>query len=89
MMTVSITRNASNAYWSWLRTPSFRGRATVPTCGSISPVRSFMNVDLPDPFGPVRPYFRPFENVVVTSSKSTLEPYRMETLLTEIMNPLL
>ena len=45
-----------------------------------------MNVDLPAPFGPVRPYRRPAENVVVTSSKSTFEPNRMETLLTEIMN---
>ena len=45
-----------------------------------------MNVDLPDPLGPVKPYRRPGENVVVTSSKSTLLPYRMETPLTEIMN---
>ncbi len=45
-----------------------------------------MNVDLPAPLGPVRPYRRPAENVVVTSSKSTFDPYRMETLLTEIMN---
>ena len=44
-----------------------------------------MNVDLPDPFGPVRPYRRPSENVVVTSSKSSLEPYRMDTPCTEIM----
>ena len=45
-----------------------------------------MNVDLPAPFGPVRPYRRPVVNVAVTSSKSTFDPYRMETLLTEIMN---
>jgi len=45
-----------------------------------------MNVDFPAPFGPVKPYFRPDENVVVTSSKRILEPNRMETLLTEIMN---
>jgi len=31
------------------------GRVTVPRCGSSSPVSSFMNVDLPAPFGPVRP----------------------------------
>jgi hypothetical protein len=48
-----------------------------------------MNVDLPAPFGPVSPYRRPGESVVVTSSKSTFEPYRMETPLTEIMNCLL
>jgi hypothetical protein len=45
-----------------------------------------MNVDFPAPFGPVKPYRRPAENVVVTSSKSTFEPYRMETPVTEIMN---
>ncbi len=55
MMTVSMTRRLSNAYWSWRNTPSFRGRATEPRCGSDSPVSSFMNVDLPEPFGPVRP----------------------------------
>ena len=32
-----------------------RGRTTVPRCGSISLVSSFMNVDFPAPFGPVRP----------------------------------
>ena len=55
MITVSTTRKASKANWSWLSTPSFSGRAMVPTWGGFSPVRSFMNVDLPDPFGPVRP----------------------------------
>jgi hypothetical protein len=45
-----------------------------------------MNVDLPAPFGPVSPYRRPRENVVVTSSKRIFEPNRMETPLTEIMN---
>jgi hypothetical protein len=44
-----------------------------------------MNVDLPAPLGPVSPYRRPEEKVVVTSSKSTFEPNRMETPLTEIM----
>ena len=78
-MTVSITRTLSNANWSWLSTPSFDGRATVPFCGVISPVKSFMNVDLPAPLGPVRPYRRPSENVVVTSSKRIFEPYRIDT----------
>jgi hypothetical protein len=45
-----------------------------------------MNVDLPAPFGPVSPYRRPTENIVVTSSKSTFDPNRMDTPLTEIMN---
>jgi hypothetical protein len=45
-----------------------------------------MNVDFPEPFGPVRPYRRPVANAVVTSSKRTLDPNRMETPLTEIMN---
>jgi hypothetical protein len=48
-----------------------------------------MNVDLPAPFGPVNPYRRSAENVVVTSSKRTFDPNRMETPLTEIMNSLL
>ena len=55
MMTVSTTRNLSKANWSWLRTPNFLGRLTVPFWGINSPVRSFMNVDLPAPLGPVRP----------------------------------
>jgi hypothetical protein len=45
-----------------------------------------MNVDLPAPLGPVNPYRRPTWNVVDTSSNRTLEPYRMETFETEIMN---
>ena len=53
MMTVSMTRKASKANWSWRRTPIFLGRVTEPLAGSISPVRIFMNVDLPAPFGPV------------------------------------
>jgi hypothetical protein len=53
MMTVSITRNSSNANWSWLKTPSFLGRVTEPLEGSISPVRIFISVDLPAPLGPV------------------------------------
>jgi hypothetical protein len=43
-------------------------------------------VDLPAPLGPVSPYRRPEEKTVETSSKSTFDPYRMETPLTEIMN---
>ena len=46
-----------------------------------------MKVDLPDPLGPVSPYRRPAENVVLTSSKSTFEPNRMDTPLTEITDP--
>jgi len=45
-----------------------------------------MNVDFPAPLGPVSPYLRPVEKVVVTSSKSTYEPYRIETSLTEIIS---
>src|SRR3954462_48652 len=88
MMTVSMTRNSWNANWSCRSTPSFRGRATVPACGGISPVSSFMNVDLPAPLGPVRPYRRPFETVALTSSNRTFEPNRIDTPLTEIMGPL-
>jgi hypothetical protein len=57
----------------------------VPRCGSISPVSSFMNVDLPAPFGPVKPYRRPAENIVETSSNNTFDPNRIDTPLTEIM----
>ena len=56
MMTVSMTRNSSKANWSCRSTPTLAGRTTVPRCGGSSPVSSFMNVDLPAPLGPVRPY---------------------------------
>jgi hypothetical protein len=45
-----------------------------------------MNVDFPAPFGPVKPYLRPDENVVVTSSKRTFDPKRMDTPFTVITN---
>src|ERR1035437_623749 len=85
MMTVSITRYASNAYWSCESTPIFFGRTTLPFWGSISPVKTFIKVDLPAPFGPVRPYRRPLVKVTETSSKSSFCPYRIVTLETEIM----
>src|SRR5713101_4995787 len=44
MMTVSMTRKASKAYWSCERTPIFFGRTTLPFWASISPVRTFMKV---------------------------------------------
>ncbi len=53
MITVSTTRNLSKANWSCRRTPTFFGRVTEPLEGSISPVRIFINVDLPAPLGPV------------------------------------
>ena len=59
------------------------GREMEPFVGSISPVKIFIRVDLPAPFGPVMAYRRPAENVVVTSSNSTRAPYRIETLFTE------
>ena len=78
MMTVSITRNSSNANWSWRRTPNFFGRVTDPFAGSSSPVRIFISVDLPAPLGPVIAYRRPVRNEQVTSSNSILAPKRME-----------
>src|SRR5258705_86434 len=45
MMTVSSTRYLSKANWSWLKTPSFFGRTTVPFCGSSSPVTRFLGLD--------------------------------------------
>ena len=44
-----------------------------------------MNVDLPEPLGPVSPYRRPSENVAVTSSKSTFDPNRIDTPCTAII----
>src|SRR5579862_2161561 len=64
--------------------PIFLGRVTDPFDGSISPVRIFMNVDLPDPLGPVMAYRRPGRNVAVTSSNRMRAPKRMEMSLTEI-----
>src|SRR5262245_6727320 len=87
MITVSMTRKASKANWSCLRTPSLAGRTPVPRWGGCSPVNNFMKVDLPAPLGPVSPYRRPAENVVETSSNSTFDPKRIETPLTEIINP--
>ena len=52
MITVSITRNSSKANWSCRNTPNFLGRVTEPLDGSMSPVRIFMSVDFPAPFGP-------------------------------------
>src|SRR5882724_11414168 len=83
MMTASITRNSSNANWSWCRTPNFFGRVTEPFGASSSPVRIFIKVDLPAPLGPVMAYRRPARNVQVTSSNSILAPKRMEMLLRE------
>src|ERR1700760_1030330 len=82
-MTVSITRNLSYANWSPRKTPNFLGRVTDPFSGSISPVRIFINVDLPAPFGPLIAYRRPVRNVHVTSSNSIRAPKRMEMLLME------
>src|ERR1019366_4106309 len=83
MITVSITRNWSNANWSWRSTPNFFGRVMDPLVGSISPVKIFISVDLPAPLGPVTAYRRPGRNVQVTSSDRVLAPKRMEMLLTE------
>src|SRR5438874_83197 len=61
--------------------PIFLGRITEPLEGSISPARIFMNVDLPEPFGPVTAYRRPGRKVVVTSSNKISAPKRMEMSL--------
>src|ERR1039457_3761505 len=83
MITVSMTRNWSNANWSWRSTPNFLGRVIEPLVGSISPVRIFISVDLPAPLGPVTAYRLPGRNVQVTSSNRVLAPKRMEMLLNE------
>src|SRR5215475_10938810 len=59
------------------------GRVTLPLVGSSSPVKIFIRVDLPAPFGPVIAYRRPVVKVVVTSSNRTRAPYRIDTLFTE------
>src|SRR6266542_2348472 len=51
MMTVSMTRNSSNAYWSWRSTPSLSGLTTVPCCGESSPVIEISSW-LTDVYGP-------------------------------------
>src|SRR5260370_14516761 len=83
MITVSITRNASNANWSCRKMPIFFGRLTEPLVGSSSRVRIFINVDFPAPFGPDTAYRRPARKVQVTSSNSTRGPKRMDMLFTE------
>src|SRR5512137_127937 len=65
--------------------PRRRGRWTWPVSGSSSPARIFMKVDLPAPFGPVRPNRRPGANVTFTSSNSFLGPKALVTSWTEIM----
>src|SRR4051794_17339325 len=59
------------------------GRVTEPFSESISPVRIFMSVDLPAPFGPVIAYRRPEIKVVLTSSNRINPPKRMDTLFIE------
>src|ERR1700747_285375 len=83
MITGSITRNSSNANWSWRNTPIFLGRVTEPLVGSISPVKIFIRVDLPAPLGPEIAYRRPPIKVHVTSSNRTRGPNRIVMLLTE------
>src|SRR5262249_22292209 len=56
---------------------------TEPFSESISPVRIFIRVDLPAPFGPVIAYRRPEMKVVLTSSKRMRPPNRIDTLFTE------
>src|SRR4051812_44910130 len=54
-----------------------------PFSGSISPVKIFISVDLPAPFGPVIAYRRPEIKVVLTSSNRMRAPNRIDTLLTD------
>src|SRR5512137_250333 len=65
--------------------PRRRGRWTEPVSASSSPARIFMNVDLPDPLGPVRPKRRPGANETFTSSKSFFGPKALVTSWTAIM----
>mgnify|MGYP001561669713 CR=1 FL=1 len=50
----------------------------------MSPMRIFMNVDLPAPLGPVRPKRLPGPKAVLTSSKSLRPPKPFDTLETVI-----
>src|SRR3981189_1732009 len=83
MMTVSTTRNSSNANWSCRRMPSFLGRVIDPLVGSKSPASIFIKVVLPAPLGPVIAYRRPPIKLQVTSSNRILPPNRIVMLLTE------
>src|ERR1700674_353644 len=83
MMTVSMTRNSSNANWSWRRMPSFLGRVIEPLVGSKSPASIFIKVVLPAPFGPLIAYRPPAIKLQVTSSNRILPPNRIVMLLTE------
>src|SRR5258708_24865805 len=83
MITVAIPRTGSTATWPCRKMPIFFGRVTEPLVGSSSPVRIFINVDLPAPFGQDTAYRRPARKVQVTSSNSTRGPKRMDMLFTE------
>jgi hypothetical protein len=52
--------------------------ATSPESAEIKPARIFSSVDLPDPFGPIRPMRAPSETVKETSRKSVVAPNAFE-----------
>ena len=56
-MTVLSTVSKSYLFWFWASTDmrSFLSSVTSPLFGSISPERTFKNVDLPAPFAPMMP----------------------------------
>src|ERR1700738_4864920 len=53
---------------------------TLPELGSRSPPRIFMNVDLPQPFAPIRPYRLPSPNLTEIFSKRGFGPNCMVML---------
>ena len=79
MMTVSTTRKASNANWSWRRTPIFGGRTT---CRAVRRLFAGQQLHERRLAGAVRTgeaVAAAGENVVVTSSKRTFDPNRIDT----------
>ena len=85
---VDHARKRSNAYWSLVEHAELVGaHHGVPCCGGSSPVSSFINVDLPAPFGPLRPYRGRLKMWWRRRREINTDPVLLlETPLTEIMS---
>src|SRR5688572_30817359 len=63
-----------------MRVTSCPSKRIVPAVGARSPVRQLKKVDLPAPFGPMRPNTSPALTVIETSSTALKAPKAMVTL---------
>src|SRR5258708_31083929 len=93
MVTLSSTDIDSNVSGAWrLRARPSRARAsggwcvtstpakcTVPEVGGRSPVRQLKKVDLPAPFGPIRPRISPCSKVTEAASTALKLPKALVT----------